>query len=103
MYLLKDETFVDVCCFSYNSLFTLEKVSAVFLAIIRIIVKKAMLCRTTIKPQSNADLSFSRDEILIKTTNAQISGREYLKWDLQTNLKPKTQVLQAKKKLEKIA
>ena len=69
-------------------------------AIIRIIVKKTMSCRRTVKPQSNADLSFSRDEIAIKRTNAQISRMEDLKWDLQTNWKPETQVVQAMKKLE---
>ena len=57
-------------------------------AIIRIIVKKTMSCRRTVKPQSDADLSFSKDEIAIKRTNAQISGMEYFKWDLQTNWNP---------------
>ena len=55
-------------------------------------------------PQSDADLSFGRDEIAIKRTNAQISRMEYFNSgsDLQTNWKPEMQVLQAKKKLEKI-
>ena len=52
-------------------------------AIIRIIVKT---CRRTVKPQSDADLSFSRDEIAIKRTNAQISGMQYLKWDTSNYL-----------------
>ena len=46
-------------------------------AIIRVIVKKTMSCRRTVKPQSDGDLSFSRDEITIKRNNAQISGMEY--------------------------
>ena len=48
-------------------------------AITKIVVKKTMSCRRTVKPQSDADLSFSRDEIAIKRTDAQISGMEYFK------------------------
>ena len=48
-------------------------------AITKIIVKKTMTCRRTVKPQSDPDLSFSKDEIVIKRTNAQISGMEYFK------------------------
>ena len=39
-----------------------------------IIVKKTVSGRRTVKPQSDADLSFSRDEILLERTNARISG-----------------------------
>ena len=37
-----------------------------------IIVKNTMSCRRTVKPQYNADLLFSKDQIVIKGTNAQI-------------------------------
>ena len=62
-----------------------------------------MSCRGTVKPQYNADLLFSKDQIVIKRSNALISGMEYFKWDLQTNGKSEMQILQAEKKLKKIA
>ena len=62
-----------------------------------------MSCRRTVKPQYNADLLFSKDQIVIKRSNALISGMEYFKWDLQTNGKSEMQILQAEKKLKKIA
>ena len=72
-----------------------------------------MSCRRTVKPQSDLDLLFSKDQIVIKRSNVQITRMENFKWDLQTewkpemqvqtNWKPEMQVLQAEKKLKKIA
>ena len=48
-------------------------------AIIRIILKITTNSFRIVKLQSEADSSFSRDEIVIKRTNAQISGMEHFK------------------------
>ena len=55
--------------------------------------QETMSCRRTVKLHSNPDLLFSKYQIVIKRTNAQITGMEYYKWDLQMEWKPEMQVL----------